>query len=98
MYLKELDSIASLSFDGNFLVGAGLSRGGSDIITEEGDKIKAGKFSVLFYVNNHEAQKLHNYKVSKRNEKLLSKYRGRDLKNTVSGSRSVSTQGNNNSD
>lgn len=52
MYLKELDSISSLSYDSKskILQGSGLSRG-SDVITEEGDRIKAGKFPVLFYAN-----------------------------------------------
>ncbi|MDR4490498.1 MAG: hypothetical protein R2685_06300 [Candidatus Nitrosocosmicus sp.] len=60
MYPKELDSISSLSYDKkiNLLHGSGLSRG-SDIITEEGDKIKAGKFPVVFHANNHEVQRLH---------------------------------------
>jgi hypothetical protein len=99
LYLKELDSISHISFDGKFLQGTGLTKG-SEGITADGESIKAGKFPVLFYINNAEVQRLHKFKVSKRNSKMLLKYnnRGRDLQNTVSGSRSVSTQGNNNSD
>lgn len=96
MYLKELDSISHISFDrsNNVLIGSGLSRG-SESITQDGDSIKSGRFPVLFFVNNAEVQRLHNENVAKRNRKLLRKYNrisGRDLKNTVSGSRSVSTQ------
>lgn len=50
MYLKELDIISHFSFDVKFLHSSGLYRG-SDIVTEDGEKIKAGTFSFLFYTN-----------------------------------------------
>lgn len=94
--LLQLDSISHISFDGNILQGSGLSKG-SEGITVNGESIKAGRFPVMFFANNAEVERLHNDKVVKRNRKLLRKYNhkssGRDLKNTVSGSRSVSLQG-----
>lgn len=50
--LRELDSIYHLSYKDTdkTLIGKGISRG-SEIVTEEGDSIKAGKFPVLFYAN-----------------------------------------------
>ena len=57
MYLKELDSITHLSFDGKnkILQGVGLSRGSDSVAiqTESGglEHIKAGKFPVMFFAN-----------------------------------------------
>lgn len=102
MYLKELDSITHLSFDrrNKILQGAGLSRG-SDFITEEGDKIKAGKFPVLFFANTKlKVQSRQKHRTDRAGYDLARlQKRVTALQSKINSSdKSRSTQGPNNSD
>ena len=99
MWIKmplEIDSCYHLSSSKNGVCwGAGITKG-SEGITVDGEKIKAGKFPVLFcgYESTKVQKDRNNVEVKRRNKRLLSKYsNGMDLMNTVSGMRSVHTLG-----
>lgn len=99
--MLEIDSCYYLSKSGSGIVwGAGITKG-SEGITVDGENIRAGKFPVLFcgYESIKIQKDKNNVEVKRRNKRLLTKYsNGMDLKNTVSGKRSVHTLGNSHSE
>ncbi len=107
MYLKELDSISYLSFDrrNKILQGVGLSRGSDSVAiqTESGglEKIKAGKFPVMFFANTKlKVQSRQKHRTDRAGYDLARlQKRVTALQSTInSNDKSRSTQGPNNSD
>ena len=101
--LRQLDSISHISFDekNKILYGSGLSRGSSEsvTVTESGDKIKAGRYPVLFFADKKlQVQLNQKHRINRAGYDLARlQRRVTALHSQLCNDKSRSTQGPNNS-